>query len=37
LSAGESTRDESLDGRELATWTLITHLILNLSETVTKG
>lgn len=37
LSAGESPRDESLDGNELAAWTIVTHLILNLSETVTKG
>ena len=37
LSAGESSRDESLNVPELAAWTMITHLILNLSETVTKN
>ena len=37
LSAGESPRNEKLDASELAAWTMITHLILNLSETVTKG
>ena len=37
LAAGESSRDESLDARELAAWTMVAHLILNLSETVTKG
>ncbi|MEC7567070.1 MAG: PSD1 and planctomycete cytochrome C domain-containing protein [Planctomycetota bacterium] len=37
LSAGESDRNESLDQAELAAWTMIVHLIFNLSETVTKG
>jgi hypothetical protein len=37
LSIGESSRNESLDAIQLASWTLITHLLLNLSETVTKG
>ena len=37
LAAGESSRDEALDVSELAAWTMITHLLLNLSETVTKG
>jgi hypothetical protein len=37
ISAGESPRNESLDAKELAAWTMITHLILNLNETVTKG
>jgi hypothetical protein len=37
LSAGESDRNESLDQTELAAWTMIVHLIFNLSETVTKG
>lgn len=37
LSAGESVRDEALDASELAAWTMITHLLLNLSETVTRG
>jgi hypothetical protein len=37
LGAGESPRDETLPVSELAAWTMVTHLILNLSETVTKG
>ena len=38
LSAtGESVRNESLDPTELAAWTMIVHLVFNLSETVTKG
>jgi hypothetical protein len=37
LSSGEAPRDETLDASELAAWTMITHLLLNLSETVTKG
>ena len=37
LSVGESSRDEKLDVAELAAWTMVTHLLLNLSETVTKG
>jgi hypothetical protein len=37
LSAGESDRNESLNQTELAAWTMIVHLIFNLSETVTKG
>ncbi len=37
LSAGDSSRDQALDVSELAGWTMITHLLLNLSETVTKG
>ncbi len=37
LALGESPRNESLDASQLASWTLITHLLLNLSETVTKG
>ena len=37
LSAGESPRNEQLDANELAAWTMVTHLLLNLSETVTKG
>jgi hypothetical protein len=36
-STGESVRNESLDQTELAAWTMIVHLIFNLSETVTKG
>ena len=37
LSAGESKRDESLDPHDLAAWTMVAHLIFNLSETVTRG
>ena len=37
LAAGESTRNESLDVNELGAWTMVVHLLLNLSETVTKG
>ncbi|MEC8895443.1 MAG: DUF1549 and DUF1553 domain-containing protein, partial [Planctomycetota bacterium] len=36
LSVGESPRDQKLDVNELAAWTMVTHLVLNLSETVTK-
>ena len=37
LSVGESKRDESLPAHELSAWTMVTHLLLNLDETVTKG
>jgi hypothetical protein len=37
LKAGESPRNEKLDANELAAWTMVAHLIFNLSETVTKG
>ena len=37
LAAGDSSRNESLDANELGAWTMVVHLILNLSETVTKG
>jgi hypothetical protein len=37
LSAGESLRNEQLDANDLAAWTMVTHLLLNLSESVTKG
>ncbi|MBT4692385.1 MAG: DUF1553 domain-containing protein [Planctomycetaceae bacterium] len=37
LSTGESDHNESLEQTELAAWTMIVHLIFNLSETVTKG
>lgn len=37
LSVGESGRNESLDVAELAAWTMIANLLLNLDETVTKG
>jgi hypothetical protein len=37
LSVGESPRDEKLDIAELAAWTTLASVILNLDETVTKG
>jgi len=37
ISVGESKRDESLDPGELAAWTMVANLILNLNETITKG
>lgn len=37
LSAGESPRNEALEVSELGAWTMIAHLLLNLSETVTRG
>ncbi len=37
LKAGESPRNEQLNVNELAAWTIVAHLIFNLSETVTKG
>ena len=37
LSAGDSSRDKALDSNQLAAWTMITHLLLNLSETITRG
>ncbi|NUM55538.1 MAG: DUF1553 domain-containing protein [Candidatus Hydrogenedentes bacterium] len=37
LSVGEAKRDETLDAAELAAYTTIASMILNLDETVTKG
>lgn len=37
LATGDSARNEQIDANELAAWTMVTHVILNLSETVTKG
>jgi len=37
LAAGESPRNNQLDPVEQAAWTMVTHLLLNLSETVTRG
>ena len=37
LGFGESKRDESIDPAEHAAWTVITQLILNLDETLTRG
>jgi hypothetical protein len=36
ISVGESKRDESLNTSELAAWTMMANLLLNLDETVTK-
>ena len=36
LSYGEAKRNETLPPAELAAWTMIANLILNLDETVTK-
>jgi hypothetical protein len=37
LQVGEADRDTQLDPAEHAAWTGVTNLILNLSETITKG
>jgi hypothetical protein len=37
LSVGESKRDEKLDVPELAAWTAVASILLNLDETITKG
>jgi len=37
ISQGESKPDDSLDPAELAAWTMIANLVLNLDELVTKG
>ena len=37
ISVGESPRDTSLEPAEHAAWTLAAALMLNLSETVTRG
>ncbi len=34
---GDSPVDTTLDARELAAWSLVANVILNLDETVTKG
>jgi hypothetical protein len=36
LSVGEAPRDNRLDPRELAAWTTVASVILNLDETITK-
>lgn len=36
LGVGDSPRDESLDAPEVAAWTMVANLILNLDETITK-
>ena len=37
LTVGESPRDEKLDGPELAAWSTVAGVLLNLDEAVTKG
>ena len=37
LAVGESPRDGRLEPAELAAWTAVANVILNLDETVTKG
>ncbi|MBM84231.1 MAG: hypothetical protein CMJ78_27060 [Planctomycetaceae bacterium] len=37
LKIGESARNEKLDANELAAWTMVAHVVLNLSESVTRG
>jgi hypothetical protein len=37
LSVGESVRNESLAAEELAAWSTLASVILNMDETVTKG
>ena len=37
LTVGESPRNEALDPSELAAWSTVAGVILNLDETVTKG
>jgi len=37
LKVGESPADAALDASELAAWTIVASVVLNLDETVTKG
>ena len=37
LAVGDSPFDPNLEISELAAWTMVTHVVLNLSETVTRG
>jgi hypothetical protein len=37
LGVGESSHDATLNPKELAAWTMIANVMLNLDETVTKG
>ncbi|MGK0204917.1 MAG: hypothetical protein ACI89X_001013 [Planctomycetota bacterium] len=37
IAIGESPRDDTLDSAEHAAWTMVASVLLNLSETVTKG
>ena len=36
IDVGESSRDSRLDPAELAAWTTVASVILNLDETITK-
>jgi hypothetical protein len=37
ISVGESPRNETLDACQLAAWSIVANMILNLDETITKG
>jgi len=37
LGVGEAARNQGLDSAELAAWTIVANVILNLDETITKG
>jgi hypothetical protein len=37
LSVGEAPRPADLDASELAAWTAVSNVLLNLDETITKG
>ena len=37
IAGGESKPDASLSPTELAAWTMVANLILNLDEVITKG
>jgi hypothetical protein len=37
VNVGDSPTDATIDARELAAWSLVANVILNLDETVTKG
>ena len=37
LAVGESPRNKKLNAAELAAWTMVANLVLNLDETITKG
>ena len=37
LGTGESLRDDKLDVADLAAWSVVANVILNLDETVTRG
>jgi Protein of unknown function (DUF1553)/Protein of unknown function (DUF1549)/Planctomycete cytochrome C len=37
LNVGESSLDDTLDANQLAAWTIVANMLLNLDETITKG